>query len=211
MEIQTCNNCGKRLTPYNETFPEDAIELINRYSAEKKETYCVQCGKGLYKKSLKLLQKEKNAIIKAADKYMKRIPVLTIQSPMGWVYETRGIVSGQSTTGTGVLAEFKSGFSDFLGGQSGSFNKKIAAGEEMAIFQMKVKALGKGGNAVIAVDIDYAELGAAKGMIMVSAAGTAVKLKNPEILGSFSKKDFEPIEEYAAKLEKLAVFKTYKI
>ena len=44
-------------------------------------------------------------------------------------------------------------------------------------------ALDLGGNAVVAADIDYAEVGGASAMLMVCMTGTAVKLSNPEILG----------------------------
>jgi hypothetical protein len=37
-----------------------------------------------------------------------------------------------------------------------------------------------GGNAVIAADVDYAEVGGGKGMLMVCMAGTAVKVLNPQ-------------------------------
>ena len=46
-----------------------------------------------------------------------------------------------------------------------------------------MKALNLGGNAIIATDIDYAEVGASKGMLMVCMAGTAIRLKNPDVLG----------------------------
>ena len=50
--------------------------------------------------------------------------------------------------------------------------------------QLRAKALKIGANAVIATDIDYGEVGSLKGMLMVCAAGTAIKLENTNILGS---------------------------
>jgi uncharacterized protein YbjQ (UPF0145 family) len=48
---------------------------------------------------------------------------------------------------------------------------------------LRKETLELGGNAVLATDIDYAEVGGDKGMLIVCMTGTAVLLKNPEVLG----------------------------
>ena len=63
----------------------------------------------------------------------------------------------------------------------------------MCFAQLRKQALDLGGNAVIATDIDYSEIGAAKGMLMVCMAGTSIRLKNIDILGN----------EKSAKIDKL--------
>ena len=45
---------------------------------------------------------------------------------------------------------------------------------ELALGEMKQRAVALGANAVIAVDLDYEVLGSNNGMLMVSASGTAV-------------------------------------
>ena len=92
------------------------------------------------------------------------------------------MVTGQSTTGTGVISEFTSSFTDFFGAQSGRYNQKLKAGENMCFSQLRLQALDLGGNAVIATDIDYSEIGGDKGMLMVCMAGTAIRLENVDIL-----------------------------
>ena len=93
------------------------------------------------------------------------------------------MVTGQSTTGTGVIAELTSSFSDLFGVQSGRFNKKLKGGEDICFAQLRKQTLDLDGNAVIATDIDYSEVGGDKGMFMVCMGGTAIKLKNTNILG----------------------------
>lgn len=53
----------------------------------------------------------------------------------------------------------------------------------MCFAQLRKQALDLGGNAVIATDIDYSEVGGEKGMLMVCMGGTAIKLKNTSALG----------------------------
>ena len=49
---------------------------------------------------------------------------------------------------------------------------------------MRLAAIELGGNAVIAADVDYAEVGGNSAMLMVCMTGTAIHLKNPKILGN---------------------------
>ena len=77
---------------------------------------------------------------------------------------------------SGVVSEFTSSFTDLFGVQSGRFNKKLKAGEDICFAQLRKQALDLGGNAVIATDIDYSEVGGGKGMLMVCMGGTAIKL-----------------------------------
>jgi hypothetical protein len=71
-----------------------------------------------------------------------------------------------------------SGFTDLIGAQSGTYNKKLADGEKLCQSQIKIKTLELGGNAIVGVDIDYSEVGGGKGMLMVCMAGTAINLVN---------------------------------
>lgn len=89
------------------------------------------------------------------------------------------MVTGQSTTGTGVVTEFASNFTDLLRAQSGRINSKIKAGKDLCFSQLRKQALDLGANAVIATHIDCG----GKGMLMVCMAGTAIILNNPEVLG----------------------------
>jgi uncharacterized protein YbjQ (UPF0145 family) len=127
--------------------------------------------------------KEQSEVSHNLQKNISVVPVVSTHSPLNWDYDILSMVTGQSTTGTGVISEFSSSFTDFFGVQSSRFNKKLKAGEEICFAQLRKQALDLGGNAVIATDIDYSEVGGAKGMLMVCMGGTAIKLKNTNILG----------------------------
>lgn len=160
------------------------IETINRYSENKQAGYCTKCSGELFKQSGIKLKNEHYDTVNAIAKLIGNIIIVTTHSPYNWEYEIPDIVTGQSTTGTGVVSELTSSFTDLFGIQSNRYNNKIKAGETLCASQIRKQALDLGGNAIIATDIDYAELGAEKGMIMVCMAGTAVKVTNPLVLGA---------------------------
>ncbi|MCL4111631.1 UNVERIFIED_CONTAM: hypothetical protein GTU68_002047 [Idotea baltica] len=113
------------------------------------------------------------------------------------------MVTGQSTTGTGVFSDFYSSITDLFGMQSNSYNKKLKGGEDLCYAQVRLQALKLGGNAVIATDLDYSEVGVEKGMLMVCMAGTAIKLRNTNVLGEKIKNN---VEEITFCSERLSLF-----
>lgn len=78
----------------------------------------------------------------------------------------------------------------------------------MCFAQLRKQTLDIGGNAVIATDIDYSELGASKGMIMVCMAGTAIKLKNPNVLGEQKANQIDELVVVNDRLYHLGQYKT---
>ena len=199
-----CENCDTELKSglfkSNQLLNSDAITLINKELNLDSKIYCNFCGDRLYKdaievknKKLAIKNKKINNIIEILkhraelinnylNKNIKNIPVITTHTPHKWEYTSLELVSGQLVTGTGLVSEIFSDFTDFFGAKSNSFTEKISNSEEKVLNRLRSKAVLLGGNAVIATDIDYGEVGAAKGMLMICAAGTAVKLRNIEIL-----------------------------
>lgn len=94
------------------------------------------------------------------------------------VQEYLGLVSGEAILGANILRDFFAGIRDIVGGRSAAYEEELRKAKQIAIREMVEEATARGANAVIAVDIDYEtiSLGNGGGMLMVSAAGTAVKL-----------------------------------
>lgn len=86
-----------------------------------------------------------------------------------------GIVSGEVILGANVVRDFLAGITDIIGGRSGAYESKLAEGRDLAIEEMKNKAIRLGANAVIGVDLDFETL--RDGMMICVATGTAVKVK----------------------------------
>lgn len=210
-ELSNCPNCKaelkSNLMSRTTLLNSHKIQVINEYHDQKSDGYCNKCGNELYDKYKSTLHYEKENITSRLQKLISAIPVISTHSPLNWDYTILEMVTGQSTTGTGVISEFTSSFTDLFGVQSGQHNRKLKSGEDMCFAQLRKQVLDAGGNAVIATDIDYSELGAGKGMIMVCMAGTAVKLKNTDILGELKEKQIETVFNINNRLRHLGQYK----
>lgn len=88
-----------------------------------------------------------------------------------------GLVTGEAIMGANIFRDFLAGITDMIGGRSEAYEGKLADARETAIQEMQEIAQRQGADAVLGIDIDYQVLGSSNGMLMVTATGTAVKLK----------------------------------
>lgn len=88
-----------------------------------------------------------------------------------------GIVTGETIIGANVFRDFLAGIRDFFGGRSGSYEQVLREAKESALREMQEQAASLGANAVIGIDLDYETVGESGSMLMVTAAGTAVKIE----------------------------------
>lgn len=185
-ELTNCPNCDTELKSgllsSIKLLEPEKTAIINEYHNDGAEGYCTNCGKETFKEYNTKLNSERSGLTEIVKNLIANVPIVSTHSPHKWDYDILDIVTGQSTTGTGVITEFTSSFTEFFGAQSGRHNKKLKKGENFCFAQLRKQALDIGGNAIIATDIDYAELGSIKGMIMVCMTGTAVNLKNLDVL-----------------------------
>lgn len=85
-----------------------------------------------------------------------------------------GIVAGEAIMGANIIRDIMASVTDVIGGRSGAYEEKLTEARQIAIKEMMDKASRLGADAVIGVDIDYEVV--REGMLMVTAAGTAVSL-----------------------------------
>ena len=83
----------------------------------------------------------------------------------------------EAIMGANIMRDFMASITDVVGGRSGAYEHKLIQARQVAIEEMCARAARLGANAVVGVDLDYEVLGANNGMLMVTAAGTAVKLE----------------------------------
>ncbi|GAB4133270.1 MAG: heavy metal-binding domain-containing protein [Ignavibacteriales bacterium] len=88
-----------------------------------------------------------------------------------------GLVTGEAIMGANIFKDLFAGIRDIVGGRSEAYEKELRTAKEIAIAEMTDNARMLGGNAVIAVDLDYETVGQNGSMLMVSASGTAVILE----------------------------------
>ena len=76
--------------------------------------------------------------------------------------------------GTNIFSDFAASFTDFFGGRSDSYKKKLEIIYNEASKELKQKAINIGANAIIGFKVDFDEIsGKDKSMFMVSVSGTA--------------------------------------
>jgi uncharacterized protein YbjQ (UPF0145 family) len=85
-----------------------------------------------------------------------------------------GLVSGEAILGANIFKDLFAGIRDIVGGRSAAYEEELRNAKDIAIAEMVEQAQRLGGNAVIAVDLDYETIGSGGSMLMVSASGTAV-------------------------------------
>jgi uncharacterized protein YbjQ (UPF0145 family) len=90
--------------------------------------------------------------------------------------EYLGIVTGEAILGANVFKDLFAGVRDVVGGRSGAYERELTKAREIAMAEMSAAAQALGANGVIGVDLDYETVGSNGAMLMVTAAGTAVRV-----------------------------------
>ena len=88
---------------------------------------------------------------------------------------TNTIEGKEITQYFGIVSDFFAGIRDIVGGRAGSYESVLREAKETALKEMSDHATQLGANAVIAIDLDYETVGGSGSMLMVTAAGTAVR------------------------------------
>ena len=93
------------------------------------------------------------------------------------VVEYLGLVAGEAILGANLFRDLFASIRDIVGGRAGSYEKVLSDARKTAVSEMTDKAAQLGANAVIGVDIDYETVGTNGSMLMVTAAGTTVRIE----------------------------------
>ena len=99
------------------------------------------------------------------------------------ISEYIGIIKSNCTAGIGIFGDIAAGFTDIFGGRSETFEKQMKIIDDTAIEGLVEKAKALGADAIVGLRIDNDEIsGKGTQMLMVTAYGTAVKLKNNNVV-----------------------------
>ncbi len=91
------------------------------------------------------------------------------------VDEVLGVVYGSSTRTRGLGGRFVSGLEAIAGGKGTAYAEEIEKARKEALEDLKNQARKLGANGVLSIDFETSEV--LEGFILVSAYGTAVRLK----------------------------------
>lgn len=203
MNYDRCPNCGKSLNGFlsADLLLQSKVDFINKHLNETKDAYCTSCSKSLLNKIAQNFKQQKSDIEKRLEQIIHYIPVISSPAPVKWDYEVIGMVTAQTTSGTGFATELSRSFNDFFGTTSNTTNQKIARATNLCKADLRVQCVRQGGNAIISTDIDFNEIGSGStNMLMVCMAGTAIRVTD---MTNFSIKSRDTIIEVIELTEKL--------
>lgn len=92
-----------------------------------------------------------------------------------------GVITSNIVVGTNLFSDFAASFTDFFGGNSGTYQRKLQLIYKEAMNDLSAKSITLGANCILGLHIDFDEIsGKGKSMFMVSLMGTAVKIDNKQ-------------------------------
>jgi uncharacterized protein YbjQ (UPF0145 family) len=92
------------------------------------------------------------------------------------IAEYLGVVAGETILGVNIFKDFTAGFRNIVGGRSGKYEQELRKGRTTALDELAGRASELGADAVVGVKVDYETVGGQ--MLMITACGTAVKLRS---------------------------------
>ncbi len=84
---------------------------------------------------------------------------------------------------------------------------KITSSEQICKNKLRLECVKSGGNAILATDIDYSEVGGTKAMLMVCMSGTAVDLDSNSDIFKDNKVLIENLKVKSSEFHKLSKIK----
>lgn len=99
----------------NAAFDDDKLSMINQAHGSQLVAACQACAQNLLDTAWFKLEAQVKAKKKSAEGMLTCIPLASIPSPHGWSYQTLGLVTAQSVSGTGLFSDVTSAFTDLFG------------------------------------------------------------------------------------------------
>ena len=93
------------------------------------------------------------------------------------ITEYLGLVHGEIVSGANILRDVMATVTDFVGGRSAAYEEELQNSREHALQEVRDRAQRLGADAIVGLQLDFEVIGNRGAMIMVTAAGTAVRLR----------------------------------
>lgn len=92
-----------------------------------------------------------------------------------------GVVTAEVVYGTNALRDFFAGIRDIIGGRTASYERVFERGQHEAIAELQERAARLGANAVIGIELDTGTINIDQtgALLLITATGTAVRVRNP--------------------------------
>jgi uncharacterized protein YbjQ (UPF0145 family) len=165
--MATCVDCDTKLT------------ILNKSTAER----CYPCAKAELQARQLLEQSpaDQNSTnserISGRDPAIEAIIVTTEAHTDLVITERLGVVTAECAYGMNAFKDLFASVRNVFGGRSKAVQATMRNARETALYELKEEAARLGADAVIAVDLEYVQIGdGGWSMVMLVASGTAVKV-----------------------------------
>lgn len=91
-----------------------------------------------------------------------------------------GVVTAEVVYGSNAIRDFFAGIRDIVGGRTGSYERVFERGHQDALSELERRANAMGANAVVGIKMDTGsiEVGETGTLLLITASGTAVRLRS---------------------------------
>ena len=208
MKIEKCPHCQTKVSGFFSNaslINQSKTEFINKHLNFNFESYCTDCSPEFLNKIARDFSQQKSEIENRLKQIIHYIPILSSSAPYDWKYEVIDMVNSQITSGTGFATELSRSFNDFFGKTSNTSNQKILNAINLCKSDLRIQCVKLGGNALIATDIDFSELGSGStNMLMVCMAGTAIRVNDVQQISTKNQEYILEVFELTEKLDAIS-------
>ena len=88
-----------------------------------------------------------------------------------------GIVTGETISGANVIRDIMATVTDYVGGRSAAYEEILEKARDSSMTEMIDRARLKNADAIVGVHLDYEVVGSRGAMLLVTTAGTAVRIR----------------------------------
>lgn len=185
---ERCPNCDRKLSGLLETINLVSPEMtsaINRWNNFNKEFYCEKCAPALSEPYIKKFKQESFELRKELLPIINLIPIITSPAHNNWDYEFVDMVTTQKSIATGFISDLSTALGDIFEEGSKMTENKLERLIEDCKNILRYQAALLGGNAIISTSMTFNEISSISTNIhMVCLTGTAIKVKNTNLLGN---------------------------
>jgi uncharacterized protein YbjQ (UPF0145 family) len=104
--------------------------------------------------------------------------ITTTEELQGYeITEYLGLVHGEVVSGANIMRDVMATVTDFVGGRSAAYEEELENSRESALQEIRDRAQRLGADAIVGLQLDFEVIGSRGAMIMVTAVGTAVRLR----------------------------------
>lgn len=148
---------------------------------EVKEGACPSCPKAAERAEASKSDAEREREKRADAERRQAVAAMpvTTETYVGDV-ERLGLVASEVVLGMNVFRDVLANLRDLVGGRSGAVQQTLREARDTALTEARAQAAELGGDMIVALDVDYHSIstGGSVNMMLVSVAGTAVKLRS---------------------------------